>query len=64
MQYLPQCIMCKHYTGERRCEAFPEGIPNEIMKNDIVHDTVLQGQDKPLVYERDDAYVDRKTEAE
>jgi hypothetical protein len=24
------CDLCKHYQGDRKCDAFPEGIPTEI----------------------------------
>lgn len=26
----PMCVFCKHYREENSCDAFPEGIPDEI----------------------------------
>ena len=37
MQLMPQCFRCKHLHGDESrmtCDAFPEGIPDE-----LVHDT-------------------------
>ncbi len=32
-----QCISCRHYTGVLTCEAFPDGIPSEIVTCDFIH---------------------------
>lgn len=32
-----QCLTCKFYTGLQECEAFPEGIPQEIFDGTIDH---------------------------
>jgi hypothetical protein len=32
-----QCIECKHYRLEFRCDAFPEGIPGIILQCDHDH---------------------------
>lgn len=31
-----QCILCKHYKGDLKCEAFNDKIPVEILTN--IHD--------------------------
>nr|BDD47035.1 hypothetical protein 6 [bacterium] len=32
-----QCMICKHYWLMQECEAFPEGIPEEILTNEFLH---------------------------
>lgn len=38
---VPQCFDCKHFNGlvknKKRCDAFPDGIPDEIFNNSIQH---------------------------
>lgn len=45
--YIPTCFECTHFQGrvegEIRCKAFPSGIPRELMKQDIKHDTPYSG---------------------
>ena len=41
----PQCNNCKHFEGYGICPAFPEGIPVEIILNEIIHDEELEGQE-------------------
>lgn len=31
------CVICKHYFGENKCEAFPEAIPDDILDGEIDH---------------------------
>ena len=38
-----QCISCKHYTGVRSCQAFPEGIPVEVFTGKHDHRTAYPG---------------------
>lgn len=33
----PQCITCKRYHFEAACEAFPDGIPYEIISGQVDH---------------------------
>jgi hypothetical protein len=32
-----QCPVCKHYLNLFECEAFPEGIPDEILSGEVDH---------------------------
>ena len=63
----PRCYKrkCKHYLGvlqpdgtERSevpyCEAFPEGIPDEIAYGDNNHTTPLADQENEIVFEKED----------
>jgi len=34
---LPQCLRCKYWNGKGRCEAFPDGIPHEILIDEFDH---------------------------
>lgn len=53
MVVIPQCMSCKHVSedGKRResgecylpCAAFPDGIPDEILANDVWHDHPYPG---------------------
>ena len=44
---VPQCFDCKHFKGliqnQKRCSAFPDGIPDEIFKNSIQHNQPYPG---------------------
>jgi len=31
------CLMCSHYRPNKRCEAFPEGIPPDIWVMKVLH---------------------------
>jgi len=45
------CFNCKHnIPGKPGCEAFPDGIPEEIMMTNK-HDKPLKDQENDLVYE-------------
>lgn len=51
---IPQCFHCGRYRdrtqdGTDVCEAFPQGIPQAIFLNRIVHDTAQPG-DNGLLY--------------
>lgn len=61
----PRCWTrgCKHYTGViqpdgteltevNACEAFPKGIPDEIVYGDNLHRKPLDGQGNNIVFER------------
>lgn len=38
-----QCVRCKHFTGESTCNAFPNGIPTEILANEYDHTIEFPG---------------------
>ena len=54
--------MCKHYLGfggvQHVCRAFPEGIPEGIIKGAEEHFTALPGQINGIIYERASSYVE------
>lgn len=45
------CFDCKHFNPFKGgCEAFPEGIPDKILEDNI-HDNPIPGQDNEIVFE-------------
>lgn len=47
-----QCQTCKHCNEtEFICKAFPFGIPEEILTNEVIHKEVLPDQMGDAVYE-------------
>jgi len=46
------CKMCVHYRNDKKCEAFPEGIPHEIWILKVLHKKPYPGDNgityKPL----------------
>jgi len=38
-----QCPTCSHYWGVGQCDAFPEGIPAEILAGDYDHQEPYEG---------------------
>jgi len=46
------CPYCVHYTGDLKCEAFPDGIPKEILNGDNDHSIPLEEQENELTFER------------
>ena len=59
----PTCCDCKHADlfGNRKCSAFPDGIPLEIWCGDVSHNTVVDG-DGGIVFEQmtDEDYAARR----
>jgi len=48
-----QCQTCKHCNEiEFICKAFPFGIPEEIIRNEVMHKEVLEYQQGDTIYER------------
>lgn len=47
------CNLCKHYLGDLVCTAFPEGIPEEILKGENDHSKPLPQQFNDNVFEKD-----------
>jgi len=50
-----QCNSCLHFEGFGLCPAFPDGIPVEIVGNNILHDEVLEGQEGEYIYQKTSA---------
>lgn len=44
------CLWCAHYLGERRCEAFPESIPDPLWTGDNPHREPFEG-DRGIRYQ-------------
>jgi len=40
---ISQCFDCQHWTGRGRCEAFPNGVPDEILTNEHDHRKAYPG---------------------
>jgi hypothetical protein len=50
-QEISQCLTCRNCSEtEFICKAFPFGIPKEIIRNEVIHDTVIEGQQGNYVY--------------
>lgn len=39
-----QCAVCKNYVLGKKCWAFPDGIPDDVFKDRVTHDHVIEGQ--------------------
>jgi len=50
---IPFCMICKNYKERQKCEAFPDGIPEEIFINisKPKHTEVIDGQIGNYIYE-------------
>ncbi len=44
------CIHLHSLTGEPTCDAFPEGIPKELISGPIFHDKPMLGQKNDIVF--------------
>lgn len=38
-----QCLFCRHAQANNTCEAFPKGIPQQILDNRILHNRPYPG---------------------
>lgn len=45
------CKNCKNYFNELKCQAFPSGIPDEILLKDNNHSKPLKDQKNDIVFE-------------
>jgi hypothetical protein len=48
-----QCASCVHYQGANMCPAFPEGIPEPILTNEVLHNKPTPEQKGSFVFEED-----------
>ena len=50
----PLCMQCKHYHADNMdgltCDAFPKGIPDEILDSEFIHTKPYRG-DKGIQFE-------------
>jgi hypothetical protein len=44
------CLKCQHFWGIDACDAFPDGIPDEIMHGDNMHKKPLPEQGNKIVF--------------
>lgn len=49
-----QCFRCSNYTGAKECEAFPDGIPQEIYSGLFDHSKEFVGDNGIRFEERSD----------
>lgn len=51
----PVCLYCKHKSedGSLTCAAFPNGIPDQILRGDNDHAIPTLFQDNSIVFEKD-----------
>ncbi|HEV8079563.1 MAG TPA: hypothetical protein VGP43_02540 [Chitinophagaceae bacterium] len=47
------CNICKNYLGDLKCQAFPQGIPEQILNGENNHTEPLSDQDNEIVFEMD-----------
>jgi len=48
---ISQCQTCRNCSDtEFICKAFPLGIPEEVIRNNVIHNTVIEGQHGDYVY--------------
>jgi len=54
----PPCSTCKHFRHFEyeglTCDAFPYGIPDEIIFSENLHKKPLEGQGNDIIYEKVD----------
>lgn len=49
-----QCASCKHFIDSNYyCMAFPNGIPNKLLKGEQKHNSIIKGQQGNTIYEKE-----------
>lgn len=56
MLIITQCGKCKHRIDRNTCQAFPNGIPIDLRREVLQHNTPLPDQENNIVYEIVDEY--------
>ncbi len=50
---ISQCIDCKHkYVNQAACRAFPDGIPDDILRNEFIHTVIHPAQKNAITYDK------------
>lgn len=52
---MSQCFKCIHLSGAKRCDAFPEEIPDEVYENNFIHNKIYSRDgisDNGIVFEK------------
>jgi len=62
---IPLCTLCRHYQFVRpgstpTCDAFPDGIPDDIYENRVEHDQPISGDHGLRFIEMTDKELDAK----
>ena len=57
MQLHIDCSICMYYFGDKKCRAFPNGIPKDILTGKVRHINPYKG-DNGLQFEPIDGYDD------
>ena len=56
---IPQCFICARFDREfskyNKCTAYPDGIPNEVLTNEVIHDHSYKG-DGGLLFVEDEVH--------
>jgi hypothetical protein len=58
-----QCPDCLHYRGDFKCEAFPEGIPEEIYTGEHDHTLGFKG-DNGIRFESLEKFMEKELQKE
>ena len=54
------CFDCKHYRIANRCDAFPDGMPDDIAFGFFDHSRVYPGQKNSIVFQQKRQILDRQ----
>ena len=57
MQNNTNCSICIHYYEDKKCRAFPNGIPKEILSGNVRHINPYKG-DHGIMFEPIDGFDD------
>lgn len=47
------CFVCINYESDRKCPAFPQGIPDSIWYGESLHENVIDGQVGSYILKRE-----------
>ena len=63
MKVYSDCWICKHYFGDKKCRAFPDGIPKKILTGNVRHLNPYKG-DHGIMFEPIDDFEDEDEDEE